>query len=343
MGRPALSERNVGVVEEVAFVTGANEKYFLLCGMLLESLRSNFPGMRCFVMDLGLSDAQRIYFEEKNLLLNVPPGLSRTDHPYKLKSCMASFLNGKPLQMSIWVDCDIVAVRDGSHELLDLANTLISQNKDLAISADEGPNQTLEAVCNSFGTTRLLAAIADKPSLKERRYLNAGLVVFSNPETSTLWQAICATQDGDKMPDQNALNIICHQDLNRVAILDSSVWNAHGGLLKKIRVTESGAYCDGQKPIFVHATSGFRGDYYSGTMPISERGYHCEAFLKLFANDHLRRIQEVYLARFFRENFDALRDCKILTKISNGRSGRNQPCPCGSGKKFKHCHGAGRL
>jgi len=20
--------------------------------------------------------------------------------------------------------------------------------------------------------------------------------------------------------------------------------------------------------------------------------------------------------------------------------GRNQPCPCGSGKKFKHCHGA---
>jgi preprotein translocase subunit SecA len=22
------------------------------------------------------------------------------------------------------------------------------------------------------------------------------------------------------------------------------------------------------------------------------------------------------------------------------QTGRNQPCPCGSGKKFKHCHGA---
>jgi preprotein translocase subunit SecA len=22
------------------------------------------------------------------------------------------------------------------------------------------------------------------------------------------------------------------------------------------------------------------------------------------------------------------------------RTGRNAPCPCGSGKKFKHCHGA---
>ena len=23
-----------------------------------------------------------------------------------------------------------------------------------------------------------------------------------------------------------------------------------------------------------------------------------------------------------------------------GNPGRNDPCPCGSGKKFKHCHGA---
>jgi preprotein translocase subunit SecA len=22
-----------------------------------------------------------------------------------------------------------------------------------------------------------------------------------------------------------------------------------------------------------------------------------------------------------------------------GKVGRNAPCPCGSGKKFKHCHG----
>ena len=23
-----------------------------------------------------------------------------------------------------------------------------------------------------------------------------------------------------------------------------------------------------------------------------------------------------------------------------GKVGRNDPCPCGSGKKYKHCHGA---
>jgi preprotein translocase subunit SecA len=25
---------------------------------------------------------------------------------------------------------------------------------------------------------------------------------------------------------------------------------------------------------------------------------------------------------------------------SGPKIGRNDPCPCGSGKKFKHCHGA---
>ncbi|MGC2459378.1 MAG: SEC-C metal-binding domain-containing protein [Steroidobacteraceae bacterium] len=25
---------------------------------------------------------------------------------------------------------------------------------------------------------------------------------------------------------------------------------------------------------------------------------------------------------------------------SDRKVGRNEPCPCGSGKKYKHCHGA---
>ncbi len=24
---------------------------------------------------------------------------------------------------------------------------------------------------------------------------------------------------------------------------------------------------------------------------------------------------------------------------TSGKTGRNAPCPCGSGKKYKHCHG----
>ncbi|MEP6866865.1 MAG: SEC-C metal-binding domain-containing protein, partial [Deltaproteobacteria bacterium] len=28
------------------------------------------------------------------------------------------------------------------------------------------------------------------------------------------------------------------------------------------------------------------------------------------------------------------------TIVANDKVGRNEPCPCGSGKKFKKCHGA---
>ncbi len=31
----------------------------------------------------------------------------------------------------------------------------------------------------------------------------------------------------------------------------------------------------------------------------------------------------------------------VTTVVRDGRKvGRNEPCPCGSGKKYKHCHGA---
>jgi hypothetical protein len=322
------------------FVTGANDKYFFMCGMLLESLKSCFPGIPCRVMDFGLSEPRRKFFAEKQLLLDIPAGLNRTDHPYKLKSSMASFLDDEPLSMPIWIDCDIIAVRAASNELLDLAGELVSQNKDMAISTDEGPNQTLEAVCNAYGEAKLRAVIAADPSLKERRCLNAGVVIFSNRETLRNWQVVAAAQDGDMFPDQNALNIMCYRDMARVAVLEPRVWNVHAGLLQSVKATGNEINCDGQKPIFAHATSAYPGDIKGGAMPISAKDLGCEAFLRFFTNDRLRSLQENYLTAFLRTNFEALRDLGILVNVSQANARRNDPCPCGSGKKFKHCHGA---
>ena len=40
-------------------------------------------------------------------------------------------------------------------------------------------------------------------------------------------------------------------------------------------------------------------------------------------------------------NKDENKDLKNLKKrIISKKVGRNEPCPCGSGKKYKHCHGA---
>ena len=39
------------------------------------------------------------------------------------------------------------------------------------------------------------------------------------------------------------------------------------------------------------------------------------------------------------DNFQNKRDEK-LKELSKAKIGRNEPCPCNSGKKYKHCHGA---
>jgi preprotein translocase subunit SecA len=31
---------------------------------------------------------------------------------------------------------------------------------------------------------------------------------------------------------------------------------------------------------------------------------------------------------------------KVIIRRDTPKVGRNDPCPCGSGKKYKHCHGA---
>jgi len=321
------------------FISGTNDKYFFMCGMLLASLQTCFPGIPCRVMDFGLSEPRRKFFAEKQLLLDIPAGLSKTDHPYKLKSGMASFLVDEPSSLPVWIDCDIVAVRPASQLLLDLAGELVAQNKVMAMSTDEGPNKTLESVCNSYGEAKLRAALAADPSLGERRCLNAGVVIFSSPEALRNWQAVAAAQDGDMFPDQNALNLMCYRDPARVTVLDARVWNVHAGLLKSVDASGNDIVCDGKKPIFAHATSAFPGDIMGGAMPISAKDLGCEAFLRFFTNDRLRSLQENYLAAFMRTNFELLRDLGILVNVSPANTRRNDPCPCGSGKKFKHCHG----
>jgi uncharacterized protein YchJ len=41
-----------------------------------------------------------------------------------------------------------------------------------------------------------------------------------------------------------------------------------------------------------------------------------------------------------RENLAALRQAAEGGAQAHPKTGRNDPCPCGSGKKYKQCHGA---
>jgi uncharacterized protein YecA (UPF0149 family) len=57
-------------------------------------------------------------------------------------------------------------------------------------------------------------------------------------------------------------------------------------------------------------------------------------------NDDLRELERIRSARDLGEIADLPAGMPSLeAQFGGGKVGRNDPCPCGSGKKFKRCHG----
>ena len=55
---------------------------------------------------------------------------------------------------------------------------------------------------------------------------------------------------------------------------------------------------------------------------------------KFFGTEKLKRFNEHVT------EFVPLPTATPVTSKTNSKFGRNEPCPCGSGKKYKKCHGA---
>jgi hypothetical protein len=327
-------------IPNLNFVTGANDKYFFVCGTLLQSLEEYFPGIPCLVLDFGLSKSQAQFFQTKNQLLKLPSTLTKTDHPYKLKSSLGLFLGGQTIAMPVWIDCDIIAVGAGSKALFDIARSLQEEKKIVATGPDYGaPHISPIREHVKFGRVpKFMSAITKSPEIMDQPYLNSGLIVFSEQKMLQDWQSAADLLEGDWLWEQYAFNLVCHQHPSQVLMLDSRIWNASGELLKEITFHDDGVYCEGQKCIFAHATSHneHNRNVDAVEMLISKNGYACNTYLRLFVNPHLRAAQEKHLSNFLSSNFALLKDLNILFSVDTGR---NEPCPCGSGKRFKHCHG----
>jgi hypothetical protein len=327
--------------ERLSFVTGANDKYFFMCSILLQSLEKYFPEISCFVMDFGLTDSQTKFFETKKQLLKVPPHLKKTDHFFKLKSSVGSFLKDQSIGIPIWVDSDIIAVAPESNQLFEIADRLSCQREQIAIGVNFGVRSKITNIREHLEdgpTPKLRATVADSPEILESPYLNSGLVFFSDFKVFEDWENTASLLEGDWLWEQNALNLICYRNRSRVLTLDSRVWNVHCELLKKITIDDNRVYCDGQKSIFAHATTPTpgTGDVDYVRMTISKNGYACNTYLRLFTNSFLRMAQDKHLSDFLSANFVLLKDLNVLFKQGTRR---NESCPCGSGKAFKHCHG----
>ena len=62
--------------------------------------------------------------------------------------------------------------------------------------------------------------------------------------------------------------------------------------------------------------------------------------------EDISRQEHNYTVSFEHDEMDSFREAlagglsETALPLNNAKAGRNDPCPCGSGKKFKQCHGA---
>ena len=79
---------------------------------------------------------------------------------------------------------------------------------------------------------------------------------------------------------------------------------------------------------------------------ILETNYTFEELLKKYKSDYLKNkiyssATILFCSNAFSQIFDYISEPKAETPVITEKVGRNEPCPCGSGKKFKNCCGRG--
>jgi preprotein translocase subunit SecA len=62
-------------------------------------------------------------------------------------------------------------------------------------------------------------------------------------------------------------------------------------------------------------------------------------FDEMLSNQNERVLKTLFGLELISENKDAIKN-KQPNRIITKKIGRNDPCPCGSGKKYKVCHGS---
>ena len=73
-----------------------------------------------------------------------------------------------------------------------------------------------------------------------------------------------------------------------------------------------------------------------------ETSYSYDELIEHYKSDYLNckmysSATVLYCSTAFSEVFDVISTPKQQESVSTQKVGRNEPCPCGSGKKYKNC------
>ena len=279
------------------FVTGADEKYFYMAGILLESLKQFAPDVPLYVMDFGLSEGQKRLLDAEGILLPMPAGLAPGMHPYKLKSNVDRFVGGV-VGPWIWIDSDMFAVRECGAEILSRFDDFRRNGIRLAMTRDMGPDPTVGDFSRRYATPKLMPRLLADASLGAAPYLNAGIVFFPDDALLGDWRTLSAELELDTCWEQNALNVIAHSAGAGLGILDARIWNVHSRLLEEVTAGPAGLQCGGRPVIFLHCTSPAPGHLAEFSFPLMLDGVATSGYARMFTQPELRQRQLDFLMRF---------------------------------------------
>lgn len=302
-------------MQTLSLISGADNRLFGNLCMLLQSFHEQDTGTTVYVCDFGFEDSQRDFLNALGILLPKPAHLNSYRHPWYAKAAMVDFLQShsktRESEGFVWIDADIIAVRPVLAAIQKTAKDL-QQNGKVAALCPDANGVDLNGFITDWESRdedltdfrRLLSAYSvsrDKP------YLNTGFVIISDLSIAEAWRDLTLRQKEWLLFEQNSFNVLAHAAPDRIELLDTAVWNAHGPMLD-----DAGLKND--PVLLIHTTSnGER--HVDGDVRFGVRGLTTHGNLKLFLREDLRNQQLALLQRFLEEHFDLLVDNKVLSAL----------------------------
>jgi hypothetical protein len=345
-------------------VSGADKHFFAMGCLLMHSLAQWAPELPFYFLDFGLDDVQRRFLRERKVLIERAASVPENLHPIVCKTAIGEYLHGIEWSAVLWLDSDMLVVGPLRDRLAEVLNSMASTQREVAACSVETINQLFAGGWSMAPFADALRA--DQINLGSSYYNNA-TVVFRSPDFLAKWWTLAQQTPVHLCIDQNLFTLLALRH-DRIMPLSARTWNLHGALLAEAKAaSENGQACivssgvNGatETALVLHPTS-VRDQHH---LPLnSSVGTGPSQTLKVFRNPALRDCQVSTIAKFIADDPAALARAgmehpgALLEAIQAhfpppatarnpsdpqtwGRVGRLEPCPCGSGKRYKHCHG----
>jgi hypothetical protein len=343
-------------------ISGADRHFFAMGCLLMRSLERWAPQLPRYLLDFGLDEPQRRFFRERGVLIERPANVPADLHPIVAKTAIGAYLRDVDWSALLWLDSDMLAVGPLQQSLADvLAEMEASQSEVAACSVET----IRELFAGGWPMAPFAEALRNEGIDLESPYYNNAAVVFRSVEFVDEWWRLAQHTPLHLCIDQNLFTLLALRR-RKITPLSARVWNLHGPLLAQAK-----AVTDGGEPrivsgreapesaLILHPTSIRDQHHLPCTCTV---GQGPKQALKLFRNPDLRERQIQLISELIAEDRAALaragmdRPDALLQAAydrfprgggvrdprdpqSWGKVGRLEPCPCGSGKRYKHCHG----